>query len=131
MHFIDVPPLNESHLVGFSSLGHTKMPVPYPDGSRRYVQYIPMLAVASAFQGKTIDDSGRKYSVAIMEQIVAAASMLQPKSWCLQVHADNLRAISLYGQFGFQSIGEPDGRNMLRMLKRLRVRIFAFRVKSF
>ncbi len=120
LHFIDVPPLNESHLVGFSSLGATKMPVPYPDGSRRHVQYIPMLAVASAFQGKTIDDSGRKYSAAIVEHIIAAASMLErPKDLCLQVHADNLRAIALYSQFGFQSIGEPDERQMIRMLKRL------------
>lgn len=93
------------------------MPVPYPDGSRRHVQYIPMLAVASAFQGKSIDDSGRKYSAAIMEHILAAAGMLQPKDVCLQVHADNLRAITLYSQFGFQSIGEPDERKMLRMLK--------------
>ena len=83
------------------------------------MQYIPMLAVASAFQGKTIDDSGRKYSVAIMEHVIAVASLLEPRDLCLQVHADNLRAISLYGQFGFQSIGDPDGRNMIRMLKRL------------
>jgi ribosomal protein S18 acetylase RimI-like enzyme len=119
LHFIDVPPLNESFLVGFSSLGLTKMPVPYPDGSRRHVQYIPMLAVASAFQGKAIDDSGRKYSVAIMEHVLAAAGVLQPRDLCLLVHADNLRAISLYSQFGFEVIGEPDGRKMLRMLKRL------------
>jgi ribosomal protein S18 acetylase RimI-like enzyme len=119
LHFIDVPSLNESHLVGFSSLGVTKMAVPYPDGSRRHVQYIPMLAIASAFQGKTIDDGGRRYSEAILEHVIAAASLLEPKDLCLQVHADNLRAISLYSRFDFHVIGEPDGRNMLRMLKRL------------
>ena len=95
LHFLADVSSGRRELVGFSSLGPTRMSIPYPDGLRKHIQYVPMMAVASAFQGKRMPD-GPKYSSAILQFIIDKARDRHPEDPGLQVHVDNASAIELY-----------------------------------
>lgn len=113
------PYADEKHLVGFSSLGVTQWAGPLPGGEKRELGHIPMLAVASAFQGKPDHDDARRYSRQIMEHVIAQAIERRFHELCLKVHCNNERAIGLYRRFGFQPLGPRDGKGNIGMLKLL------------
>jgi ribosomal protein S18 acetylase RimI-like enzyme len=117
LHLLDPPPAAKEQLVGFSSLGLTRWCIPPPDGPKREIGLIPMLAIASAYQGKRIGEI--RYSDAIIQHVVDKARQRTYRELCLFVDADNKKAISLYNRFGFAVIGATDNRNLLRMLKHL------------
>jgi ribosomal protein S18 acetylase RimI-like enzyme len=119
LHFLDAPGAPRQHLVGFSSLGVTRWPIPPPDGPKREIGIIPMLAIASAFQGKRLGETAVRYSDAIIQHVVDKARGRMYRELCLFVDASNGKAISLYNRFGFAVIGARDNRNLLRMLKLL------------
>ncbi len=119
LHFLEVEKLSEEYLVGFSSLGTTRWSIPPPDGPKREAGFIPMLAVALAFQGRPEGGQPKPYSHLIMEHIITEGGKRGYRELCLFVHEDNVRAFCLYQRFDFQVIGERDERGMLRMLKLL------------
>jgi ribosomal protein S18 acetylase RimI-like enzyme len=94
----------EEYIVGFSSLGTTTWKVPPPDGDRRTLGYIPMLALASGFQGKQCS-SGRRYSDLIMEHLLTASQQQGFREVGLLVDPDNQKALCLYRRFGFTDAG--------------------------
>jgi ribosomal protein S18 acetylase RimI-like enzyme len=117
LYFVDVG--EEEFLVGFAALGITRWKIPAPpNGEERDVGIIPMLAIASAFQGKPKDDA-KRYSRQILEHVVGQACERAYRELCLTVNADNIRAVKLYQSSGFQILGPKDGHGNLRMLKRL------------
>ena len=108
----------EEHLIGFASLGVTRVPIPLPDGQRQEVGFIPMLGVARSFQSKFLG-KGKKYSHWIMESIIEKAREREFRRLCLYVHKDNLAAQRLYEKFGFQYIageGAHGNRGMMRFV---------------
>lgn len=113
LHQICVPMQEEPFIIGYSSLGHTNLPDPFPDGQRRRIQYIPGLALAEQFQGQSYD--GKKYSHIIMEHILSVATDREPGLVGLHVYPENEKAIRLYRRFGFKVIGGPDKKNLLAM----------------
>lgn len=119
LYFLDVVAIEERHLVGFGSLGVTRWAIDPPDGPRRDVGFIPMLAVASQFQGKPTIKGQRRYSHFIVEDLIGKARERGFRELCLFAHKENGRAIRLYGAYGFQPVGVPDVRGNLRMLKLL------------
>jgi ribosomal protein S18 acetylase RimI-like enzyme len=119
LHFLETPGTAEQHLVGFSSLGVTRWSIPPPDGPKRTVGFIPMLAIASAFQGKRIGETAVRYSDAMVQHVVDKARERAYRELCLFVDANNAKATSLYTRCGFVVLGGRDHRNLLRMLKRL------------
>ncbi len=108
----------EEFLVGFSSLGPTKWRFPPPDGPQRRVGFVPMLAVATAFQGKSFDERNRRYSHFIMDHIIAAARAEQYPDLCLFVHPENRKAIHFYETYRFAFIGKT-GPKKAQMYMRL------------
>lgn len=106
-------------LVGFSSLGTTRWRIPPPDGPRREAGFLPMLAVATQFQGKACGRQKLRYSDAILSDTIKRARERGFRELCLFVHADNARALRLYQRHEFQAIGDADERGLLRMLKLL------------
>jgi ribosomal protein S18 acetylase RimI-like enzyme len=110
---------NRRDLIGFSSLGTTRWRIPPPDGPRREAGFLPMLAVASRFQGKMAEPGKRRYSDLILYDTIAKARERQFRELCLFVHEDNIRALRLYTKHGFEIIGETDQRGLIRMLKLL------------
>jgi ribosomal protein S18 acetylase RimI-like enzyme len=117
LYFLDA--LDEEFFVGFSSLGVTKWPIPPPDGQRREVGFIPMLAVASRFQGKPSCGGGKHYIETIMEHVTEQARERGYKELCLFVHADNTRAIRLYNRHGFRIVETRNDKGLLKMLRLL------------
>ena len=65
-----------------------------------------MLAVATAFQGKSLDESNRRYSHFIMDHIIAMARAESYPDLCLFVHPQNCKAIHFYESYGFAFIGK-------------------------
>ena len=108
-------------LVGFSSLGITRWPIPPPDGAKREVGFLPMLAVASQFQGKSCGRGRRRrrYSDLILGDTISKARQRGLGELCLFVHEENMRARRLYARHGFEAIGETDDRGLIRMHKLL------------
>ncbi len=111
-----VEALGEEYLVGFSSLGTTKWAIPPPDGPKRKVGLVPMIAVASNFQGKPEGNDDKRYAHQIMEDVIEKSRQRGFRELCLFVHEKNVRAIKLYERYGFQVIGDPDGKGLLHML---------------
>lgn len=109
--------VDQEHLIGFSSLGTTRWRIPPPDGPKRQTGFLPMLAIASAFQGKSVESSGQRYSHAIMEHVVAEARQFGFRELCLFVHKDNDRAIRLYTRYGFQPLDPNAPKGQVQMLK--------------
>lgn len=116
LYFLNVAMLEEQYLVGFGSLGVTRWAIDPPDGPKRDVGFLPMVAVASSFQGKPTTQGERRYSQLIMEDLIAKARERNFRELCLYVHKDNIRAIRLYNSFRFRQIGGPDAKCNLRML---------------
>jgi len=117
LYFLDAAAtsLQEKILVGFSSLGVVNWRDPHPDGPRRRFGYIPMIAVASIFQG-----GQQQYSRKIMDDLIAKARQRNHRDLCLLAHRDNLRAIRFYQKFAFERIGgAADERGNFKMRKRL------------
>jgi ribosomal protein S18 acetylase RimI-like enzyme len=110
--------VEEEYVVGFSSLGATTWTFP-PDGGKREVGMIPMLAVASSFHGKPGGQGAKRYSHQILEHVIAEARKSGYRELCLKVHAENDRALKLYERFGFRNLGPKDGRGNFSMLKLL------------
>jgi len=117
LYFLDA--VDEEFLVGFTSLGQTRWPLPPPDGPRRNVGFIPMLAVASAFQGKPTAAARGRYVDEMLEHLIEQALRQEYRELCLFVHKDNQRAIRLYERYGFAALGTEDDRGNLKMLKLL------------
>lgn len=117
LYFIDA--IGETFLVGFSSLGTIKWRIPSPDGTRREVGFIPMLAVASRFQGKPDKSAERHYVDDMMDHVVEESRKRGHRELCLYVHEDNTRAMRLYHKHGFVPLGTRDGNCNLKMLKLL------------
>ncbi len=109
--------VDQEHLIGFSSLGTTRWRIPPPDGPKRKAGFLPMLAIASAFQGRSVESSGQRYSHAIMKHLVSEARQSGFRELCLFVHEDNARALRFYEGRGFQAMGPNDSRGLVRMLK--------------
>lgn len=116
LYFALANAIDEKHLVGFSSLGVIRWPIPPPDGPKRDVGFIPMLAVASAFQGKPNGADGKHYSHFIMEDVIRKARARKYRELCLFAHEDNVRAIKLYEEFGFEVIQSSDGKGNVKMM---------------
>lgn len=118
LYLLSVPALEEQpYLVGFGSLGTTRWVIDPPDGPKREAGFIPMLAVASAFQRKPARE--KRYSEIILEDLIDKARGRNYRELCLFVHKDNGRAIRLYERYSFRPLGGPDGRGNLRMLRLL------------
>ena len=111
LYFLVVPELGKEYLVGFSSLGPAK--------ASPEMGYIPMLAVASAFQGKPEDSEGGRFSHRIMKHVLATARERGFRDVCLLVHDDNVRAKRLYTRFGFAVATKKDKKGNVRMDKSL------------
>jgi L-amino acid N-acyltransferase YncA len=77
--------------------------------------FIPMLAVAKAFQGRELD--GKKYSNHILEHLIAEAQKLELKRLCLYVSNENANAKALYKKFGFQEYGGVLNYGNIRMCR--------------
>lgn len=113
---------NESaEVVGFGSLGTSRWRWPLPDGPHLSVLLIPMLGVASRFQGLPADPQSR-FAVRILSHLIAEARQRiaeigatgrePPPEWLLLlVHQDNLRAIRFYERCGFLRIPDVVRRN--------------------
>lgn len=99
-------------VVGFGSLGPNKA-----DGES--IAFVPMLAVASAFQGAKAG-SGIKYSHHILSDLIQASTELHMPRICLLVSEDNHRAVKLYSNFGFVKFGGKMKYNNIRMCKCLK-----------
>jgi ribosomal protein S18 acetylase RimI-like enzyme len=110
--------LEEEYVVGFSALGTTTWAIP-PGGGKREVGMIPMLAVASSFQGKPSGQGTKRYSQQILEHVIAEARKSGFRELCLKVNAENDRAVKLYERIGFKVLGSRDGRGHFSMLRLL------------
>ncbi len=118
LYFACVDEHTEEILVGFSALGLTKWSIPGASDPKRTVGFLPMLAVAAAFQEKLAPE-GKKYSHFIMEDVMSMACKSNMSELCLYVHPGNIRAINLYKRFGFRQILDEDCHGNLRMHKRI------------
>ena len=119
LYFLFVETLGEEFLVGFASLGITNWSISELQASKRVPGLIPMLAVATSFQGKSADTKGTRYSHLIMQDVISKACEYGLSDLCLSVHPKNRRAIRLYEQFGFRQIEGADAHGNLRMHKSL------------
>ncbi len=117
LYFLEDPFCGEKHLVGFSSLGQTRWPIPPPDGPPREVAFIPMLAVAKGFQRRPAIQP--RYSHQIMDHLLSRAIELGHREVCLLVAPDNLSAVRLYEAYGFHRLGGTDKYGNHQMLKTL------------
>ena len=106
-------------LVGFSSLGVTLWRIPPPKRARRQVGFLPMLAVASRYQGQSSGREGQRYSDLILSDTIEKARERGFRQLCLFVDEENVPARRLYARHGFEAPGEPDDRGLIRMHKRL------------
>ena len=86
-------------VVGYGSLGQIRWPFPPPNGPKEQVSYIPMLAVASAFQGQS-DGNGR-YADQIVEHLISEARSSAFTRLCLMALDTNVGALRLYKRNGF------------------------------
>jgi len=99
----------DEEIVGFGSLGPWNWRWPLPNGPKNSVLLIPMLGIATQYQGKPPDPEWR-FSNQILDHIIAEAKQLatasaqRPRQLLLMVHRDNLRAMKVYERFGFQLI---------------------------
>ena len=119
LYYVFVEVLDEEILVGFSSLGITNWRIPGPEDPKRTVGFIPMLAVARSFQGKSASSEGKRYSRLIMDDVISKAREHGRSELCLTVDPKNHRAIRFYEQAGFRQIEGPDTHGNLRMHKSL------------
>ena len=93
----------EECVVGYGSLGLNKWRFPPPDGPKQTVGYIPMLAVASAFQGMPLQ--GDRYSTQIILDLKEEAKRRSYGKLCLMVHEENTAALRCYTDCGFEDTG--------------------------
>jgi ribosomal protein S18 acetylase RimI-like enzyme len=111
---------DETHFVGFGSLGVANWRIPPPNGPRTRLAYIPQIAIATAFQGGPQGaPKEQRYSHQMMRDLIGRALLIPDvDSLTLRVHPRNTGAIRLYESFDFHRLDELDG--MVRMIRVLR-----------
>jgi len=113
LYYVAVAELGEEFLVGFSSLGPTHWSI--RNEPSRKMGFIPMLAVASAFQGKPRDSGEDRFSHRILKDVMAKARQRGYQELCLLVNDENTPAKRLYTRFGFTAVTKKDRRGNVRM----------------
>ena len=91
-------------IVGFGSVGRTRWRWPLRDGAYNTILLLPMLGLATRFQGQPPEPEWR-FARQIMSHLIhaaremseATAQSASPIDWLvLMVHRDNLRAVKFY-----------------------------------
>ncbi len=106
-------------LVGYGSIGETRISWPWPTGERQKVSIIPAIAVSKNFQGKPETASfGDRFSGQIMRDLLSHAQALKNDKLVLHVHCQNKRAQKFYENFGFEMAGDSsEDQHLLMVLK--------------
>lgn len=110
----------EDCVVGFASLGTTMWEIPPPPDVKQEILYIPMMAVASAFQGKP--DTRPRYAEQILGHVIEEARDRDNGLLGLLVSSGNRRAMRLYERVGFKAsdhLYRLRGHEFYRMFLRL------------
>lgn len=107
-------------LVGFGSVGETRISYPWPTGQKQKVSIVPAIALAVAFQGKPpgVPDE-EKFAWQIMSDLTARAVRLGNDKLVLHVHRLNTKALRFYDKFGFKTAGESHEADHLLMILKL------------
>lgn len=112
--------LADGTVVGFGSIGTTTWTLPPQGGQKTLLTVIPHLAIRKEFQGGPSQVRKEdRYSRQIMDDLLSR-SMERPYAMIgLFVHENNLKAIRLYEQYGFEMLPSKVRKVFRQMVRRL------------